>query len=261
MSTDTQVSDPQSAAQVIWDAWSNGELLDGIPESVRPKDLDDSYRVQLALDEYGGKRVGWKLAATGAGGRTALNVEQPLAGPLYAQFQIPDASTIDFAPIRMATVEGEFGLMLKSTLSAENAPHDREAVIEALGAFVPAIEIPNTRLSDHRAAGAVQLTADAALAGLYVLGEPIDDYDPEALADHLLRLRTPNGAVEGTGAKVLGGPVEAVRWLANELGAHGYDLEAGQLVITGATVAVKDPGVGSVEVDFGSFGTLSLELT
>jgi 2-keto-4-pentenoate hydratase len=261
MSTDTQVSDPQAAADIIWEAWSNGELLEGIPETVRPKNLADAYRVQFALDEHAGERVGWKLAATGAGGRTALNVEQPLAGPLYAQFQIADASSVDFAPIRMATVEAEFGLMLKSTLHAGDAPHTRATVLEALGAFIPAIEIPNTRYSDHRAAGAVQLTADAALAGLYVLGEPIEDYDPEALADHVITLTTPNARAEGTGAKVLDGPVEAMHWLANELGANGYDLEAGQVVITGATAAVKDPGVGAVRADFGSFGSLTLELT
>ncbi len=256
----TQVDDPQAVAEIIWDAWSNSRPLDAIPESVRPQDLGHAYRVQLALDDHAGARVGWKLAATGAGGRTALNVEQPLAGPLYAQFQIDDGSTVEFGSIRMATVEGEFGLLIKSTLAAKDAPHDRESVLESLGAFVPAIEIPNTRFSDHRGAGAVQLTADAALAGLYVLGDPIDDYDPEALADHLLRLTTPNDTVEGTGAKVLGGPVEAVQWLANELGENGYDLEAGQVVITGATVAVKDPGVGTVRVDFGAFGSLSVEL-
>ncbi len=261
MSTDAQANDPRAAAEVIWEAWSSGVLLDGIPEEIRPQELADAYRVQLALDRHAGARVGWKLAATGSGGRTALNVEQPLAGPLYAQFQIPSAGTVDFGPIRMATVEGEFGLVLRTTLEAKDAPHDREAVLEAIGPLVPAIEIPNTRFSDHRGAGAVQLTADAALAGLYVLGEPIDDYDPVALAEHVITLTTPNGIADGTGAKVLGGPVEAVHWLANELGAHRYDLEAGQLVITGATAAVKDPGVGTVTADFGSFGTLTLELT
>jgi 2-keto-4-pentenoate hydratase len=261
MSTDTQRTDPQAAAEIIWEAWSKGELLDGIPEEVRPKDFADAYRVQFALDEHGGRRVGWKLAATGAGGRSALNVEQPLAGPLYSQFQIEDGSAVEFGSIRMATIEGEFGLMIETTLAAKDAPHNRETVVAALGAFVPTIEIPNTRFSDHRGAGAVQLTADAALAGLFVLGDRIDDYDPEALTDHLLRLSTPNGTVEGTGVKVLGGPIEAVHWLANELGARGYDLEAGQVVITGATVAVKDPGVGNITVDFGEFGSLSLELT
>jgi 2-keto-4-pentenoate hydratase len=77
----------------------------------------------------------------------------------------------------------------------------------------------------------------------------------------VITLTTPNGTAEGTGVKVLGGPVEAVHWLANELGANGHDLEAGQVVITGATAAVKDPGVGTVTADFGSFGSLTLELT
>src|SRR5581483_9930701 len=100
---------------------------------------------------------------------------------------------------------------------ADQAPFDRAAVLGALGSLVPAIEIPNTRYRDHRSAGATLLTADAALAGYFVFGEPLADFDPDALPAHALTLTTPAGAVQGTGAKVLGDPVEAVRWLANEL--------------------------------------------
>jgi 2-keto-4-pentenoate hydratase len=252
---------PAAAAETLWRAWSTGELLDALPADETPADLSAAYEIQSALDRHAGPRAGWKLAATGAGGRAALGVEQPLAGPLYERFALPSGSELDFARVRMRTVEAEFGLMIASRLAAADAPFDRAAILDALGAFVPAIEIPNTRYRDHRSAGATLLTADAALAGWFVLGEPRTDYDPAALPAHAVTLTTPAGPVKGTGAKVLGDPVEAVRWLANELAAHGRDLSAGACVITGAAAAMRDPGTGTIEADFGELGWLGLMLT
>ena len=249
-----------SAAETLWRAWSEGELLDGLPEDQRPTDMAAAYAIQSELDRFAGSRVGWKLAATGAGGRAALGVEQPLAGPLYQRFALTAGAELEFGTIRMQTVEAEFGLILGTDLPPEQAPFDRTAVLRALGAFVPAIEIPNTRYRDHRNAGATLLTADAALAGYFLLGEPLADFDPEALPEHPLTLTTPAGTAEGTGAKVLGDPVEAVRWLANELAPHGRGLTTGDCVITGAAAAIREPGAGEVHADFGRLGSLQLTL-
>jgi 2-keto-4-pentenoate hydratase len=251
---------PAQAAHTLWRAWSDGHLLDGLPPDQRPADLAAAYAIQSELDRYAGSRVGWKLAATGAGGRAALGVDQPLAGPLYERFALPPGAQLEFSGVRMQTVEAEFGLILGADLPAEEGPFDRVTVLNALAAFVPAIEIPNTRYRDHRSAGATLLTADAALAGFFVFGEPLADFDPESLPTHPLTLTTPVGAVEGTGAKVLGDPVEAVRWLANELAPYGRGLTAGDCVITGAAAAMREPGAGEVHADFGRLGSLGLTL-
>jgi 2-keto-4-pentenoate hydratase len=248
------------AAETLWRAWSAGELLDGLPSDQQPSDMGGAYAIQSELDRFAGSRLGWKLAATGAGGRAALGVEQPLAGPLYELFALAPGAELEFGAIRMKTVEAEFGLILGADLPADQAPFDRAAVLSALRAFVPAIEIPNTRYRDHRSAGATLLTADAALAGFFVLGEPLADFEPEALPQHLLTLTTAAGTAEGTGAKVLGDPVEAVRWLANELASHGRGLTAGECVITGAAAAMREPGAGHVHADFGALGSLDLTL-
>jgi 2-keto-4-pentenoate hydratase len=126
---------------------------------------------------------------------------------------------------------------------------------------VPAIEIPNTRYDDHRAVGGPQLVADAACAGVFVLGAPVERYDPDALPAWSLTLTTrAHGSAEGSGAKVLGDPVEAVRWLANELATHGRALQRGDTVITGAAVAVREPGTGFAVADFGDLGSLTVRL-
>ena len=248
-------------AELMWNAWANGDLLERLPVTPPPADLADAYRVQLSMDRYAGARVGWKLAATGAGGRTALGVDQPLAGPLYKRFQVPNGGGIDFAPIRMRTVEAEFGLELGRDLPVSGAPYDYETVRGAIAAFVPAMEVPNTRFVDHRSVGAVALTADAASAGFFVLGDARSSFDIDSLPDHPVVLHTPNGTVEGTGAKALGDPVEAVRWLANELAGNGYGLRAGEIVITGAAAAMRDPGAGLVRAEFGPLGNVALQLS
>jgi 2-keto-4-pentenoate hydratase len=253
--------DVTAAARELWRARSEQELLDDLPGDLRPRDLDDAYRIQDAFDVHAGRRVGWKLAATGAGGRTALGVDQPLAGPLYQRYAITDGGSLAFGDIRMGTVEAEFGLLLASDLPADGAPYDRQSILAALGAFVPAIEVPDTRYRDHRRAGGAQLTADTACGGYFVLGERVTGYDPDALTDHTVSLTTASGSASGTGAKVLGSPVEAVRWLANELARDGRGLRAGECVITGAAAAVREPGRGPAVANFGDLGTLTLILT
>jgi 2-keto-4-pentenoate hydratase len=253
--------DYAAAAQTLWQARTDGRLLDGLPESQRPTDLGDAYRIQDETDPLAGRRVGWKLAATGAGGRTALGVDQPLAGPLYDRFEIGAGGTLAFASVRMQTVEAEFGLELGADLPAEGAPYDHDTVLGALGAFVPAIEVPNTRYGDHRSVGGALLTADLACGGWYVLGERIADFDYASLPGRSVTLTTANGEASGTGEKVLGDPVQAVRWLANELAGHGRSLKVGDVVITGAAAAVREPGSGDAVADFGDLGTLTLRLT
>jgi 2-keto-4-pentenoate hydratase len=255
-------SEADEAARLLWHAWSAGALLAQLPAAVRPADMADAYAIQASLDAHAGRRIGWKIAATGAGGRAALGVEHPLAGPLYERFAVAPGGEVEVSRQRLRTVEAEFGFMLARDLPAAGAPFHRAAILDALGAFVPAIEMPDTRYADHRAMGGPHLVADAALAGRYVLGAPIDDYDPERLASHELTLTTPSqGTAEGSGAKVLGDPIEAVGWLANALAEHGLHLASGDVVITGAAVAVRDPGAGPLLADFGELGALAVTLS
>lgn len=258
----TTGSTTSEAAQHVWAAWRDGRKLDGLPAGCRPADLDSAYAAQAELDALAGRRVGWKLAATGAGGRAALGVDEPLIGPLYARFAIPDGGELAFGPVRMKTVEGEFGFVMDADLAPREAPYGRDDVLAALGAFVPAIEVPDTRYLDHRGVGGPQLVADAACAGTFVLGTPVADYDPELLREHTMTLQTAGAEpVAGRGDKVLGDPVEAVVHLAEHLRRLGRTLSRGDVVITGAAAAAKEPAPGEVVADFGALGRVSLTLT
>lgn len=250
-----------AAAELIWRAWTDGAALAGLPADCRPATVADGHACQAALDALAGPRIGWKLAATGAGGRATLGVDQPLAGPLFARFGASDGSLP--ARTRMGIAEAEFAFTIAADLPPRTSAYTRADVLAALGTFHPALELPDTRYENHKVVGAPQLLADAACAGVYAIGAPVHDYDPESLPEHpLTLLRNGEPVAEGSGATVLGDPIEAVVWLANELSRHGRGLTAGEVVITGACAVTREHAAGDeLTADFGALGRLSVRLS
>ena len=60
---------------------------------------------------------------------------------------------------------------------------------------------------------------------------------------------------------MLGGPVIALTWLANELSRHGMTLGRGQVVTTGTCVKPLTIAAGDrVEGDFGALGRVAVTI-
>ena len=64
---------------------------------------------------------------------------------------------------------------------------------------------------------------------------------------------------EGSGSNVLGGPLIALTWLANELSSNGLTLNAGQVVTAGTCMVPLEIAPGdTVTGDFGVLGQVVL---
>jgi 2-keto-4-pentenoate hydratase len=84
----------------------------------------------------------------------------------------------------------------------------------------------------------------------------LTDWKAIDLARQAVRLEI-NGEVKGTGsgAVVLGHPLNALTWLVNALNARGGGLRAGDYVTTGVTTDIYLAERGDrVRADFGSVG-------
>jgi 2-keto-4-pentenoate hydratase len=93
-----------------------------------------------------------------------------------------------------------------------------------------------------------------------VLGAAALDWQALDLATHLVRLEIDGERkAEGTGALVLGHPLNVLTWFVNRYTASGRTLSAGQIVSTGTTTGLValEPGRTAV-ADFGSLGTVEL---
>jgi 2-keto-4-pentenoate hydratase len=253
---------PQTAAQTLWKAWISASPLAALPEDLRPNALDEGYAIQRALDDLAGPPAGWKIAATSAAGQRQLGADGPLVGRLYERQRRPSGSSLSVSGMRMRAAEPEFAFVLAKDLAPNGDGVGVDDVLAAVGSLVLAIEVPDSRYTDFTAVGLPPLVADAMCGGHFIVGPAIEDWRGLDLAAQRTRLlRDGEEQSAGSGADVLGDPREALAWMANEVLGRGWQLRAGDLVLTGAssppipvqagdTVVAEFDGLGGLEVRF-----------
>ncbi|WP_410641800.1 2-keto-4-pentenoate hydratase [Amycolatopsis sp. lyj-346] len=245
----------ERAAELIWDAWLTGKRLEGLPDDARPRDVAEGMAAQAVLAELGGPVSGWKIGATTVYARQYLDVPRPLPGPVFERFHHVEGEPVPADTMTMGVAEPEFAFRLKADpgLSPSLA-----AVLDAVDTMFLAIELPDSRYTDHRHAGGPQLLADAACAGRFVEGRPVPGWRDLDLARRPVVLHADGEEfARGSGSLVLGDPRLALHWLAMELPRHGRALRAGEIVTTGtATPPCPIHAGGHVVADFGELGSV-----
>lgn len=250
------------AARRLATHWLDGRHLDELPAHCRPASADDGRAVQALWPAVVGDTVaGWKIAATSEAGQRHIAVGGPLAGPIFARRVQADGATIGIVPNGMKVAECEIVFRMGRTLAPRAAPYTRAEVLAAVGALHPGIEVPDSRFAAFERAGEAQLIADCACCCDMLVGAAVA---PDARVDELPSLRvraqvSDGRTPEGLGRNVLGDPVEALVWLANELTSTGRMLAAGQFVTTGACVPPIPVRPGqAVQADYGWIGRMGV---
>ncbi|CAE8594471.1 unnamed protein product [Polarella glacialis] len=245
-------SPSELAADTFVKAWATGSWLtspEDYPEA--PPNVVELYQTYLAMQvhplaesELGGLG-GYKLGAVGAEGETCLYA------PLFKKFLVRASSgdgeaEMSSGAIQMFNVEAEIGMVIGADLSArsDGEPLTSEDVWVAVQSVVPCIECCGRRATAEVAGAqptALGKFADCLSAGGVIFGEAVPSQSFSDAASVLASCSTAlqvNGdeVASGSGAACpLGGPVQALVWLANHLISRGLMLQKGQLVITGMT--------------------------
>jgi 2-keto-4-pentenoate hydratase len=267
----------QKAAQLLWEHWQTGAVIDILPEVVRPLTRADGYAIQAQLDlRTRSSLYGWKIAATSIAGQQHIRVDGPLAGRLLGEQVRPVASTVSLLHNRMSVLECEFAFKIGTSLPARSQPYAQAEVLAAVASLHPAFEIPDSRFSAFEVVGAPQLIADNACAHLFALGPATScNWRTLDLAKHVVTAMLyqkvsgqesshdlPPQAHHGVGANVLGDPRNALTWLVNELSALGLTLEAGMIVTTGTcTTPIPVQAGDRVMASFGVIGDIELSFS
>lgn len=223
--------------------------------------FDDAYAVQAAFRaRWGDSVVGHKVGCSSEQSQRLVNSPGPIAGSLFRASLWQEPATLDSAQFFVVGVEAEFGFRLGADLPPRAAPYDREEVSAAVEAVVPVIEICDTRLADWHSRRIEEITADNAFNGGLVAGRPLREWRQLDLAGHEVSLSIDGDRKGvGTGALVLGHPLLALTWLANELSRRGEGLRTGDLVAAGTCTGLHFAGAGSTVV--AEFGDLLGQVT
>jgi len=254
--------DSRQTARFLADASRDGRYIETLPAELRPTSRAEAYAAQAALEGFSAHPLfGWKIAATSTAGQQHINVGGPLAGRLLAERVFPGGTAITLRGNQMLVVEGEFAFRMGRDLAPRRSAYTRAEVQEAVATLHPAIEVPNSRFRPFEKAGEAQLIADNACAEYFLLGEAApESWRQVDLVNHTVTALDGAGQAHiGSGASVLGDPLLALAWIANELSSIGVTLAAGQVVTTGTCFkpfAVK-PG-DHVRMDFGVLGRIDV---
>jgi 2-keto-4-pentenoate hydratase len=251
----------EAASRILRDHWRAGTKFVGLQASLRPRDRTEAYAIQGRLENHAsGKLFGWKIAATSSAGQKHINVDGPMAGRILPETVIADGGTASMAGNEMRVAEPEFAFRMQADLPPRSSAYSVREVVDAVATLHPAIEIPDSRFSDFVSAGAAQIIADNACAHLFVLGAPTrSDWRALDLVEEKPLITLREKQFTGHGKNVLGDPLVALTWLANELRGLGITLRAGEVVTTGTCHPSLPIQSGDLfEADFGAIGRVSV---
>jgi 2-keto-4-pentenoate hydratase len=257
------------AASLLWTCRQSGTVIDALPAALCPRDNLSAHAIQAALPAVANHPViGWKIAATSAAGQAHIQVDGPLPGRIIGVFVQPIGASLSLFGNRMRVVEPEFAFRMGAALPPRPAPYAADEVLAAIESLHPAFEVPDSRFRDFARAGKAQLIADDACCGQFAFGAAAPTaWRTVDLAAHRVhatvrgaagRLRTTR---EGEGRALLGGPLNALTWLANELSSLDIGLRAGDWASCGTCMVPLEilPG-DRVMADYGQFGRIEIGL-
>ena len=218
--------------------------------------LEQAEAVQaVAVAAYGGQRCGYKIGATSPGVQRMLGCEEPFFAPLFANDMVESGATYRLPP-GLLGIECEFAFVMARAYPAAGEAPSPDTLADAIASCHLALEIVGRRVDASIPLDAVSATADFALDMAYVHGPRIPDWRARDLAAVPVTARV-DGQVRasGTGAEVLGSPLNALLWLARALAVRGAGFEAGDIVSTGTCTGIVPVGSGQrFRGDFGDLG-------
>jgi 2-oxo-hept-3-ene-1,7-dioate hydratase/2-keto-4-pentenoate hydratase len=236
-----------TAAASLYEAEKTGVVIDPISSTFPEADTEDAYTIAqtvVKLKVADGRSVkGHKVGLTSKAMRSMARATEPDFATLTDDFFTYEGATVSPAKMNDAKVEVEIAFVLGRDLPG---PHVNVAdVIRATEFVLPCLEIVDQRQKPGGPTPLVDTIADAASCGFVVLGA-----NPRTLTQLDVRrvgavlLKNGDQEVSGTGAAVMGNPVNSVAWLANKLLSFGTELKEGQVLLSGSFVRAIPFGPG-----------------
>jgi 2-keto-4-pentenoate hydratase len=251
-------------SQALLQARRDRAPIPPLTETFPDMTVEDAYAVQQGLVAgllaEGDSIIGYKLGLTSRPMQEMLGVDQPDYAPVLGSTVYANGGDVPADRYIAPRMEAEICVVLDAPLSG---PHCTAAQAwEATRGLVAALEIVDSRIADWRISLADTIS-DLASNGAVAFGSqvvPLGDFDPALIG--MVFTRNGDIVATGAGAAALGGPIDAVAWLANTLHPLGVTLPAGAIIMTGALHAAVPFDAGDVfRADFDRLGPITLRTT
>jgi 2-keto-4-pentenoate hydratase len=248
------------AAKVMFDARKGKYQIDAIPLADRPVTLEDAYAVQHRLfDMLGGKRDGWFLGGT----NDSPVIPVQYAAPILEGCLQNSGAQLSAQEFITWEVDVEYGFTLGLNVNPRPDGYTLQEVTQVIATVHPTFDIVNCHFKDFDTVGWPSIIADIGVDGAIIRGPGTIDWTPEELAELPASLFVNGDLIEiGSGAKIMGNPLNALHWFINHACREGMVLPVGEFVSTGSCTNIFYGKLGDhVTADFGKLGTVEVHFT
>lgn len=250
------------AAAILLDARCTNRQISALPDDCCPQTVEEGYAVQEQLLKLlNDPGDGWLIGLTNPYMQRIFGATEPYYARLLSTGHAKSPQRLHAADFCTIGIECEVAFTMKSDLPPCGREHIPSEVADAVASAHPSIEIVNAHYVDWLHAPLPSIVADNGVDGLLVVGAGRDDWRELDLASSTVSL-TIDGveAAKGEGRRAMGGPVEALTWLANALNQRGWGLRKGELVNTGTCTELRFAAAGETAVaSFGGLGEASVD--
>jgi 2-keto-4-pentenoate hydratase len=236
-----------------------GKTIDPLASSFAHLDLDDAYRVQLALVDQrcarGERVVGRKVAFTSRGTMTQFGVTESAFGTILSGGVFADGDAVPVSRFPAVGAEAEVAFVIGEELRGPGVTIAQ--VLKATRGVVPALEIINLCIT-RTPWNAVEVVATNAVHAGIVLGGQITALEGINLRYEGMVAEVDGEPVgSGAGVEVLGNPAASVAWLANKLSEFDLTLRPDDIVLSGSIIRMLEVKVGqAVKATFSRIGSV-----
>jgi len=218
--------------------------------------LTEAYAVQsLAAKTFPSQQLGYKVGATNEGVQKLFNCDAPFYGPMFEKEVMQPGAELKLRDGVLGG-EAEFAFVCGSDF-----PTGKALSVDDLPALIKschiAVEIVGRRTAGKGLPRLHCAVADFGVHVIFIPGPAIENWNSIDLA--AIEVKALTNGVEtnaGTGAAVLGHPLNSLLWLHNSLVDAGSGLKAGDWVSTGTCLGVIAPVAGSVNIEFSGCGNI-----
>jgi 2-keto-4-pentenoate hydratase len=254
-------SDTNEGAVIILEAERGNKPLPVLTQKYPELSIEAAYDVQAEYVRFklgGDKIAGYKAGLTSKAAQERFGVDTPVSGVLFSSGMHGSDAVIVASKFRVLMIETEIGFVVGKPIK-EKIP-DVARLKEHIVAVLPVIELPETGFADMKKIKAEDIIAANVGSAVFITGarRPLDIAGPDGIT---VKLVSGGEALShGKGSDTLGGQWEALLWLVNSAIENDWQIEEGNILITGALGKVVPAKPGRYEAQFGELGNVSFEI-
>ena len=251
----------REAANLLINAYKDNKPLPIISDRCPHIDQVAAYKIQKKFVQQRLENdtvAGFKAGLTSIKSQNKFGTETPVAGVLLASGLNKGSPDVDIKNFIMPMIETEIGFIIGKPI---NKPVlEINMLIDKIEAVVPVIEIPDIGFEDTKRVKGVDIIASNVASTDFILGnaKTFSNIDINEISVTLFS----NGNVinRGVATDAMGNQLKALLWLVNEIVKHGWVVEPGQIMITGALGKIIPGKQGKYSADFGILGNISFNM-